>query len=241
MSIYTYIISIKYNFFNLQMLGIWYVIRKTATTSTCLVYNFTATAEPNKYHLQQNSHLIIPGKFNYHYSGELTVPDPAVPANMRVKFSLNLASASYIVIMTDYYNYAAIFTCQSIAFGNRKSVSILSRKRTLDNVILEGIQNKLKSFSLNPKELSIISQEDCTKKEGGHDITITNDTFTAKNAAGLVRKAGEKLGDGIESAAAGAKKIYNRYNGDDSDSDDTAKEKTRFTAANTNPDAEWLP
>ncbi|KAI4454557.1 apolipoprotein d [Holotrichia oblita] len=194
------------NFKMRPMLGVWYVIKKTATTSTCVTYNFTAADEPNKYHLQQNSHLIIPGHFNYHYKGEITVPNLEMPAKMRVKFSLNLASASYIVIMTDYYNYAVIFTCQSIAIGNRKSISILSRRQTLDEPYLEEIQDKLRTFKFNPDTLSVISQENCDKPQV--DPAAGNDTVSGNNSTGFVGKVENKLHNGLKYVVSEAKKIF---------------------------------
>ncbi|KAI4454553.1 apolipoprotein d [Holotrichia oblita] len=164
------------NFKMRPMLGIWYVIKKTATNSACITYNFTATHTRNKYHLQQESHSIIPGKAHYHYNGELTVPNAVNPAKMKVKFALNLIPASYIVVITDYHNYAAIFTCQRIAFGNRKSVSILSRKRTIDDDYMQLILNTLKSFKLNPNELSTIAQVNCDKQDDGLELRSVSGT-----------------------------------------------------------------
>lgn len=53
------------------------------------MYNFTRTTEPDTYQIEQISHTFIPGKHAYHYTGELTVPDTAVPARMKVKFPLS--------------------------------------------------------------------------------------------------------------------------------------------------------
>jgi hypothetical protein len=49
-------------------------------------------------------------------------------------------SASYIVFMTDYDNYAGIFTCQTLAFAHRQSASILSRSRTLDKTYVDKVR-----------------------------------------------------------------------------------------------------
>lgn len=51
--------------------------------------------------------------------------------------------ADFVVFMTDYENYAGIFTCQKILFGHTKSASILSRKPTLDKVIINQVKIKL--------------------------------------------------------------------------------------------------
>lgn len=48
-------------------------------------------------------------------------------------------SASYTVFATDYDIYGAIFTCQKLAFANRQSATILSRKKTLDKMYLDKV------------------------------------------------------------------------------------------------------
>lgn len=133
----------------LQLLGVWYAVQKTSTGSSCITYNFTRLTEPYTYELEQVSqHFALgltPLKHEYHYTGKLSVPDEAIPARMKVRFPLSVAgSAMYTVFMTDYDNYAAVFTCQKLAFAHRQSVTILSRERTLDKMFLDKVKtNKL--------------------------------------------------------------------------------------------------
>lgn len=42
--------------------------------------------------------------------------------------------------MTDYDNYAGIYTCQTIGFTHRHSATILARKNTLDKLTLEKVR-----------------------------------------------------------------------------------------------------
>ncbi|CAH1381744.1 hypothetical protein MTP99_005677 [Tenebrio molitor] len=225
-----------------KMLGIWYVIQKTGTASTCITYNFTQTEEPGEYLLEQNSqHFILgltPLKHAYHYTGRLSIPDEAIPGKMKVKFPLNPAgSASYTVFMADYDTFAGIFTCQKLGFAHRQSATILSREKTLDQIYIDKIRSKLSAANIDPFELSIISQKGCPKKgENGTDINIDDETFTAGSVAGVIRKAGEKIGDGVEYVAGGAKKIYNKVTSGEDDGD-----KDNLMHATPNPDAEWLP
>ncbi|XP_073948491.1 apolipoprotein D-like [Choristoneura fumiferana] len=202
-----------------QLLGVWYVIQKTSTGSSCITYNFTATEEPGTYELEQVSqHLILgltPLKHDYRYTGVLTVPDPSVPARMKVRFPLNVAgSASYIVLATDYTTYAAIFTCQSILFGHRRSATILSRTKELDKMYLDKLRTKLSSHGINPFDLSIISQKECPKHENGQtegvNINIEPDTFSSHNIGEAVRKTGGALADGVEYVIEAGKKVYNK-------------------------------
>ncbi|KAK5638388.1 hypothetical protein RI129_012683 [Pyrocoelia pectoralis] len=203
-----------------RMLGVWYVIQKTSTASTCITYNFTKLPEPYEYHLEQVSqHFILgltPLKHEYKYRGRLTVPDNAIPSKMKVKFTLNpLGKADFTIFMTDYDVYAALYTCQGLGIGHRDSVTILSRTRTLDQMYVDKIRSKLISHNINPFELSIISQKDCPQKPGGLNININDETISTKSVAEVVRKAGEKIGDGIEYAVQGAKRVYSHLSHDD--------------------------
>jgi apolipoprotein D and lipocalin family protein len=42
--------------------------------------------------------------------------------------------------MTDYDNYAGIFTCQKLAFSHRQSASILSRLPNLDKMYVDKVR-----------------------------------------------------------------------------------------------------
>ena len=100
---------------------------------------------------------------------------------------------------------------------------------------------------MDPYDLSIIDQTDCPdpSKKHGVNINIDDDTFSAGSVAGVVRKAGEKIGDGIEVAADGAKKIYHKVRGDGSDTEIEESERRERRGPGrlqeTDPDAEWLP
>lgn len=231
--------------FNMEkLLGKWYVIQKTSTGSKCLTYNFTATDEPNQYKVEQVSEHPVLGLVNvdnkYHYTGIITVPDRDTPAKMSVRFPLSVVGkASYTILMTDYTTFAALFSCQDLPFANRQSATILSRTKTLDKMYVDKVRQRLSSFGINPYELSVIEQAGCPNDENkpGVNINIDDQTLTPGSIAGVVRTAGDKLGDGVEYAANGAKKIYNtisaRGNGRD--------REEIIVNQNTNADAEWLP
>lgn len=42
--------------------------------------------------------------------------------------------------MTDYNNYAGVFTCQKLAFAHRQSASILSRLPNLDKMYVDKVR-----------------------------------------------------------------------------------------------------
>lgn len=235
-----------------KFLGVWYVIQKTGTASTCVIYNITKGEDPGEYAIEQLSQRaplsIGPFKHEYSYTGKLTVTDRDVPARMTVRFPLSVAgSAKFVVFMSDFNTYAGVFSCQKIPLGHRQSSTILSRTRDLDKIYVDKIRNRLASFSVDPFDLSIINQTGCPKEgEAGWNIHVDSNTFSAKNIANVFRKAGEKIGDGFEYAVNAGKKIYNQYT-------DSSKEEVTSNNNNNNgrqaerltvsqePDAEWLP
>lgn len=101
------------------------------------------------------------------------------------------------------------------------------------------IRSKLTSYGVDPFDLSVIDQKNCPgdNTETRVNINIDDDTFSPSNIAGVVRKAGEKLGDGIEIAAEGAKKVYNAVK-----DDDRRENRREEIISNQNTgETEWLP
>ncbi|XP_041972492.1 apolipoprotein D-like isoform X2 [Aricia agestis] len=226
-----------------KLLGVWYVIQKTSTASHCLTYNFTKTDEPGQYKLEQVSqHFLLgltPLEHDYKYTGVLTVPDPSVPARMKVNFPLSVAgSASYTVMSTDYNTYAAVFTCQKLAFAHRRSATILSRSKELDRMYVDKMRSKLASYGVDPYDLSIISQTDCPKHEDGSgvNINIEPDTFSPHNIGEAVKKTGSAIGDGVEYVIDAGKKVYHKVTDSKEDLTEPPSNNPKIRG-----DAEWLP
>ncbi|XP_029668192.1 apolipoprotein D-like [Formica exsecta] len=237
-----------------RFLGLWYVIQKTSTGSKCITYNYTRGEEPGEYVITQDSdHLILgltPLKHEYHYTGELTVPEPSTPGRMEVRFPLNVAgSASHVVFMTDYDTYAGIFTCQKLAFAHRQSATILSRTRMLDQPQVEKIRQRLSQFGVDPFDLSIISQSGCPHGNNTVDINIDPNTFTSENLGNVVRKAGEKIGDGVQWVSQTGSQVYHKLTGTEEDhaTSSTTERNGRVTTNIRNDgrletnDVEWIP
>nr|XP_012141349.1 PREDICTED: uncharacterized protein LOC100877208 isoform X3 [Megachile rotundata] len=227
---------------------IWYVIQKTTTASKCITYNYTRGEEPGEYIITQDSdHPVLgltPLKHEYHYTGKLTVLDPSTAARMQVHFPLSIAgSASHVVFLTDYENYAGIFTCQKLAFAHRQSATILSRRRELDKSYVDKIRERLSYYGVDPFDLSIISQTGCPRGNNTLDINIDPNTFTAENFGNAVRKAGEKLGDGVQWVASAGSKVYHKLAGSEEKSTTKPEENTRAAINKdyeTN-EVEWIP
>ncbi|XP_015183810.1 PREDICTED: apolipoprotein D-like [Polistes dominula] len=236
-----------------RFLGIWYVIQKTSTASKCISYNYTRGEEPGEYLITQDSdHPVLgltPLKHEYHYTGELSVPEPSTPARMQVRFPLSVAgSASHIIFTTDYDNYAGIFTCQKLAFAHRQSATILSRRRDLDRDTIDNIKAKLSSYGVDPYDLSIISQSGCPRGNDTLDINIDPSTFTAESLGSAVRKAGEKIGDGVQWVASAGSKVYHKIAGTEESTTPSKSEETHRVVPmmkdsgkyETN-EVEWIP
>ncbi|KFB47516.1 AGAP011478-PA-like protein [Anopheles sinensis] len=239
--------------FPTRFLGIWYVIQKTGTASSCVVYNITKNQDtPDEYFIEQISQKaplsITPIKHEYSYTGKLTVTDRDVPARMTVRFPLSVAgSAKFVVFMTDYETYAGVFSCQKIPFGHRQSATLLSRTRDLDKIYVDKIRSRLAGYSVDPFDLSIVNQTGCPKEgEAGWNIHIDPETFSTRNIANAFRKAGAAIGDGFEAAVNAGKKLYNQYSSTGSEEvladveETTGPTNTRRSERLVGA-AEWLP
>ena len=202
----------------------WYAIQKTSTASECVIYNISQV-EPGQYLIQQLSqdYLIglAPVAHRYSYTGELEVKDSDIPAKMTVKFPLNVlpGDAMFKIFMTDYENYAGIFTCQKLPVAHRQSATILSRTKDMDKAYIDKIRSRLNGYGVDPFDLSIVNQGNCPSLGGETKINvdITPETFSAQNIGSWVKKAGDKIGDGVEWTVDKAKKIYSKVSGGSED------------------------
>jgi len=70
-----------------------------------------------------------------------------------------------LILLTDYDNYAATYTCFRSTFGHRQLISILSRKPTLSPMYLNKIYRNIHKMGLSTKQLSVINQEECEQPE----------------------------------------------------------------------------
>ncbi|CAO1427415.1 unnamed protein product [Diamesa tonsa] len=222
-----------------KFLGIWYAIQKTGTASECVIYNITQD-EPGMYKIQQISQNFLLGliKHKYSYTGELETKDNDVPAKMRVNFPLSVAgSASFNVFMTDYQQFAGIFTCQKLPVGHRHSATILSRTKDLERAYVDKVRTRLAGYQVDPFDLSIISQSNCPKlnEENGQNVEIDPDTFSAQNIGGWFRKAGDKIGEGVSWTVDKTKMVYHKIRNDSGD--DSGERSSRLTQG----ESSWFP
>jgi len=113
------------------------------TASKCFTYDFGQDEDGFRF-LEQNRVLKGLKRFSvdnkYKYKGRIAVPDSADGANMQIRFPLNpLGASSFVVMDTDYDNYALVCTCQAkeILFltFHRRSCTILQREPVPDEEI----------------------------------------------------------------------------------------------------------
>lgn len=147
--------------------------------------------------------------------------------------------------MTDYDTYAGIFTCQKLAFAHRQSATILSRFKTLDQLQVDKIRQRLGQYGVDPFDLSIISQSDCPQGNNTLDINIDPNTFTSENLGSVVRKAGEKIGDGVQWVAQAGSQVYHKIAGTE-ETQTTTERSSRVTSRNSGErletnEVEWIP
>lgn len=183
---------------------------------------------------------LAPTSHRYSYTGELDVKDNDVPAKMTVRFPLNVlpGEAIFKIFMTDYNNYAGIFSCQKLPVGHRQSATILSRTKDMDKAYVEKIRTRLNSYGVDAFDLSIISQSNCPSAgvDSKINVEINPETFSSQNIGSWVRKAGEKIGDGVEWTVDKAKTLYKKVNGDSSPNSGDRSAKVQETEKSI-----WMP
>lgn len=135
---------------------------------------------------------------------------------MRVRFPLSLAGKSdYVAFATDYDNYGAIYSCQSVLFGHRRSASILSRRPTLDQMYINKVRTKLEQQGVDPHDFSIISHSDCKTLPSTSLLNgeIGPDTFSPENVVKVVKDVASAAVNGVVVVSDGIGNIYNNVVG----------------------------
>jgi len=133
--------------------GTWFVTRKFATKSSCLIYQFQTDKSGFKSVKQMRKlpfSARLPVDPEFIYTGKLATPQESNPANMVVRFPLNLVgSSSFVVLDTDYDSSGLLCTCQDLNLfimrGHRRSCSILQRTAVEDATITEKMVSILDS------------------------------------------------------------------------------------------------
>ncbi|XP_042224280.1 apolipoprotein D-like [Homarus americanus] len=148
--------------------GTWYVIKKTVTTSRCFstIFNWQGD-DIFKVHEISTPILsdILPFRATVTNEGTFTM-DAKTPAKMKLSWDGNLLkhmiSTYFVVVDTDYDNYAVDIECQSWKIFKRISVTILSRTDKLSQEIIDKVEKMLEEdFEIDISRLSTVDQSKC--------------------------------------------------------------------------------
>lgn len=159
-------VEVQHNFDLDKFLGVWYVIQKTSTSSSCMKLNITRTQDGviKIYEFSRTFPLqMIRVDHTTIYAGELNVPDPTEPARMEVRYNLSpLGTVPFWIVETNYSEYASTWSCGRMLWGHFQDAMILSRKPRLDNEVAKKLRTKFNGFGIDPGTLSFIDQKPCT-------------------------------------------------------------------------------
>ena len=95
------------------------------------------------------------------YRGRLAAPYVSEPGNMIVRFTLNPLTASFVIMDTDYTNYALVCTCQGKKFlfdvltFHRRSCTILQRSPERDTAISRKVIKKNSSTHYSKSQIFV--------------------------------------------------------------------------------------
>lgn len=120
----------------------------------------------------------------------------------------------------------------------------------MDKAYVDKVRQKLGSFNVDPFDLSIVTQIGCPTGNNSFDINIDPNTFTAENFGNVVRKAGQKLGDGVEWVSKAGSKVYHKITGTEEKPEPTPTSSVPKSGENIirdvngkmeNNEVEWIP
>ncbi|KAI1290428.1 Apolipoprotein D [Halotydeus destructor] len=139
--------------------GAWYVVQKFRTSSNCVRENITS--EGDSYYITEQ---LEPIGVQLSQKGKVSfVPnEPSSVMKVDFPYSTPLGDQNYWVIMTDYEQYAAVWSCQRLlGIGHRESAQIMSRTPTLNRDVIQKIRKRFETFGINEHYFSVVDQAKC--------------------------------------------------------------------------------
>ncbi|XP_002740541.1 apolipoprotein D-like [Saccoglossus kowalevskii] len=99
--------------------------------------------------------------------GNAWVPDPNVPAKLKVKFRWWVPAGDYWVLRTDYNTYSVVYSCDDFMFGFIKMefAWILSRDRILNTGTLTDIKRDIQDRGIDISNFLSTDQIGCDAKD----------------------------------------------------------------------------
>lgn len=71
----------------------------------------------------------------------------------------------YVIIATDYDNYALVWNCHKMIVGHRQSAQIMSRKPTLEKKMIHELREVFTHYDLNENYFTIVNHKECENIE----------------------------------------------------------------------------
>ncbi|XP_066975813.1 apolipoprotein D-like [Macrobrachium rosenbergii] len=168
------------NFDPKKLVGDWYVIKKMATDSSCMLARFGIESDSvlTVQELRTPSLTkMIPLEITVTNVGKLTM-DPTQKASMRLKWDGNflkdIVTTSYAILDTDYTTYALDMECQSFTIFHRLSATIYGRNATIPSETMKMLETKLQQLNVDLTRMSAIDQKNCVPLES-NDYNIKID------------------------------------------------------------------
>ncbi|XP_071526183.1 apolipoprotein D-like isoform X3 [Panulirus ornatus] len=164
-----------------KVLGRWYVLHKFDTDNTCLVWNVTRGEIPDTLLVTETRQLSVLDTLGVDHTHAVTamvdIPNPEVPGKMRIRWPTSLTGkADFIVFDTDYETYMSVFECDRAGLLHRRSVTILSRTRTIDDMFVSRVRRLLDTADVSHSALSTISHDSC-RQSGQHNWHVDEELF----------------------------------------------------------------
>ncbi|XP_042890890.1 uncharacterized protein LOC122265578 [Penaeus japonicus] len=166
-----------------KILGEWYVIHMFSdiVDNTCLVWNMTRGTEPDTIVLKETRQLAVLDVFNVNHthavSAVIDIPNLEVPSKMRIRWPTSITGkADFIIFDTDYDTYMAVFECDRAGLLHRRSVAILSRTKTIDELFLGRVRRLLDTAKVDHSALVGISHDSC-REIGEHNWHVDDELF----------------------------------------------------------------
>jgi len=145
-----------------RVVGLWYVHRAFSTSSSCLTFNFTRTADGLKVTESKELRGLDAVGLEHKYSSVGTLTDNGPPGAYEARFSTNPVRSKYIFMNTDYASYAGVFHCQHAGgIVHRRNVYVLSRNPSVSDKDIEQVRRRMLVFDLDPDYLGRVSHDEC--------------------------------------------------------------------------------